>query len=390
LLGTVRTDRPIGESSRFTPTTPAQGGAASLPTTETDRRANEARVAYRDILVRNLRIVVVVISVVVLARVWRVDVQAIAALGIGKTIAGALFDIIITLILASAAWGILTTAIRYAVPEGGGESELEAGEIGGEGGSRLQTLIPLLGRFLLAVLVVMAGLIILSELGIDIGPLIAGAGIVGLAVGFGAQTLVNDVLSGVFFLVDDALRVGEYVDVGDVTGTVEHVSIRSLRLRHHNGPLHTIPFGQIKHLTNYSRDWAIMKLEIRVPFDTDLEKVRKIIKSVGLKLMEDLEHGSNLLEPVKSQGVHHMDDSAFVLRVKFMAKPGEQFVLRREVFHRLQETFAKNGINFAPRHVIVDTGAGPMPITSATAAAAAAAGDSPQVQSTTPPVGPDS
>ena len=343
--------------------------AVSPQKTESGRRAYEARVAYREVVVHNLRIVVVVISVVVLARVWKVDVQGVAAWGIGETIAGALFDIVITLILASAAWGILRTAILYAVPEGDGESEVEAGEIGGEGGSRLQTLIPLLGRFLLVVLVVMAGLIVLSELGVDIGPLIAGAGILGIAVGFGGQTLVKDVLSGVFFLLDDAFRVGEYVDVGNVTGTVEHVSIRSLRLRHHNGPLHTIPFGEIKHLTNYSRDWAIMKLEIRVPFDTDLEKVRKIIKKMGLNLMEDPQHGPNLLEPVKSQGVHHIDDSAFVLRVKFMAKPGEQFVLRREVFRRIQEAFAENEIRFAPRRVIVDTGAG---LTPAAAAAAAA------------------
>jgi small-conductance mechanosensitive channel len=199
-------------------------------------------------------------------------------------------------------------------------------------------------------------MIVLSELGVNIGPLIAGAGIVGLAVGFGAQTLVKDILSGLFFLIDDAFRVGEYIDVGEVRGMVEHISIRSLRLRHHRGPVHTIPFGEIHHLTNYSRDWAIMKLELRVPFDTDIEKVRKIIKKVGQELMEHDVHGPNFLQPVKSQGVNRMDDSAFIIRVKFMTKPGEQFVLRRVVFSRIQEVFAENGIQFAPRRVIVDTG----------------------------------
>jgi len=213
-------------------------------------------------------------------------------------------------------------------------------------------------------------LVVLSELGVDIAPLVAGAGIVGLAVGFGAQTLVKDILSGVFFLIDDAFRVGEYVVVGEVRGMVEHVSIRSLRLRHHRGPLHTIPFGEIGHLTNYSRDWAIMKLELRVPFDADLEKVRKIVKRVGQELMEHPEYGQNFLQPVKSQGVNRMDDSAFIVRVKFMAKPGEQFVLRREVFRRIQEAFAQNGIEFAPRRVIVDT---PTAISGAAAAAALAA-----------------
>jgi hypothetical protein len=130
---------------------------------------------------------------------------------------------------------------------------------------------------------VIATLIVLSELGVDIGPLIAGAGVIGIAIGFG--------------LADDAFRVGEYIDVGDVMGTVEHISIRSLRLRHHRGPVHTIPFGEIRHLTNFSRDWAIMKIEFRLPFDADLEKVRKIIKKVGQTLMADPVHGFRFYHP---------------------------------------------------------------------------------------------
>ena len=366
--------------------TAAAESAALAQAVEPNRRNHESRIAYRSVLVRNLRVVVVVLALIILARVWEVDVQGVAALGIGETVAGSLFNIVITLILASAAWGILKTAIRHAVPEEAGDAEMEAGEAGGQGGSRLQTLIPLLGRFLLVVLVVMVGLIILSELGVNIGPLIAGAGIFGLAIGFGAQTLVKDILSGMFFLLDDAFRIGEYVNVGSAQGTVEHISIRSLRLRHHNGPLHTIPFGEIAQLTNFSRDWAIMKLELRIPFDADLEKVRKLIKKVGLGLEQDPEHGPNFLQPVKSQGVNRMDDSAFIVRVKFMAKPGEQFTLRREVFRRIQEAFAKNGIQFAPRRVIVDTEAGQA---AAAAAAAAVMADSGSEASAAPSKGPD-
>jgi small-conductance mechanosensitive channel len=134
-----------------------------------------------------------------------------------------------------------------------------------------------------------------------------------------------------------------------------------------------VPFGAIQHLTNYSRDWAIMKLEVRVPFDTDMEQVRKIVKKVGQGLMADPEHGKNFLQPLKSQGVNRMDDSAFIVRVKFMAKPGEQFLLRREVFRRIQEAFAEQGIKFAPRRVIVDTGPGEAGTATAAAVAAAAA-----------------
>jgi len=339
---------------------------------EPDGRAHEARVAYCGVIASKLRIVVVVIAIFVLARVWKIDVEGFAAWGIGEKITGALFDIVVTLILASVAWSILKTAIQYAMPDDSKDGEVEGGDAGGSQGSRLHTLVPLFGHFLLGVIFVMAGLTVLSELGVDIGPLIAGAGILGLAIGFGAQTLVKDVISGVFFLFDDAFRVGEYVNVGSVAGTVEHVSLRSLRLRHQNGPLHTIPFGEIQHLTNYSRDWAIMKLKFRVPFDTDTEKLRKIVKKIGKTMLADPELGPNFLAPLKSQGVLSIDDSAFVMRVKFTAIPGKQFILRREVFRRIQEAFAENGIQFAPRRVIVDTGGGSISAEAAAAAATAA------------------
>jgi moderate conductance mechanosensitive channel len=129
------------------------------------------------------------------------------------------------------------------------------------------------------VLAVMAVLMALSSLGVQVAPLIAGAGVVGLAIGFGAQTLVKDVISGMFFLLDDAFRVGEYIESGSIRGTVEQISIRSLRLRHHRGALHTVPFGSLDTITNYSRDWVIDKMTISVTYDTDLDKVKKIIKA---------------------------------------------------------------------------------------------------------------
>ena len=100
-------------------------------------------------------------------------------------------------------------------------------------------------------------------------------------VGFGAQKLVADVVGGIFFLVDDAFRTGEYVEVEGTVGTVEKISIRSMQLRHHKGPVHTIPYGEIPKITNYSRDWVIIKLKFTVPFDTDPNKIKKIFKTIG-------------------------------------------------------------------------------------------------------------
>jgi len=183
--------------------------------------------------------------------------------------------------------------------------------------------------------------------------IVTGLGVGGIAIGFGAQTLVRDIFSGIFFLVDDAFRPGEYLDVGVGKGFVERVSIRSVQLRHHNGPLQTIPFGEIKKVNNFSRDWVVMKLSFRLPFGTDTEFVRKLIKQLGQQLLEDPEYGDKFLEPLKSQGIYDVDDFGIIMRVKFMTRPGEQFVLRRMVNLKIQELFRREGIEFAGREVRV-------------------------------------
>jgi small-conductance mechanosensitive channel len=175
-----------------------------------------------------------------------------------------------------------------------------------------------------------------------------------LAIGFGAQTLVKDIISGVFFLVDDAFRVGDYVDVGSAKGMVEQISIRSFRLRHPRGMVNTIPFGDIGQVTNFSRDYIITKLDFRVRYDADVEKIRKIIKKkVYQKILDNKELAPKLLDKIKSQGVREMDDSAMIMRVKYKTIPGEQFAIRKEVYRLMQEAFREEGIEFAHRNVTV-------------------------------------
>ena len=279
-------------------------------------------------------------------KLWGLD------LAFGRVFTQAAFSIVVTLILAFLLWEFLKSLIDRRLREEMPESDEEMDE-GGSGGSRRGTLLLLLRKFILTVLVVMVTMIVLSSLGVDIGPLIAGAGVVGLAIGFGAQTLVRDIISGVFFLIDDAFRVGDYVDTGNVKGTVEQISLRSLRLRHHRGMVHTIPFGELSVVTNFSRDYIIMKLEFRVRYDTNVDKVRKIIKKINKEISADPEMGPSLLDKIKSQGVKALDDSAMIMRVKFKTIPGEQFLIRREVFQRMQEAFRKEGIEFAHRNVTV-------------------------------------
>jgi small-conductance mechanosensitive channel len=236
----------------------------------------------------------------------------------------------------------------------GPETDSEAGgEGGGAGGSRLTTVLPLVRITAQGAIAVIFGLVALGALGIDTTPLLAGAGILGLAIGFGAQKLVTDIVSGVFFLIDDAFRVGEYVDIGGSMGVVEKISIRSMQLRHHRGLVHTVPYGEIPKVTNFSRDWVIMKLMFTVPFDADPNKIKKVFKKIGAEMMEDPIHKDGFLEPFKSQGVFEFNDVGMVMRGKFMAKPGAQFTIRKEIYNRVKTELEAIGIPFARREVRV-------------------------------------
>ncbi len=300
------------------------------------------------------RVLAGILVILMIANAWDLDLQEIAG---GDADSGSKlvqFFIIIAVGYILDELVSLWINRRLAKEMTAGQSpDEEAGEGGGAGGSRLATVLPLLRVTAQVAIAVIFVLLALGALGLDITPLLAGAGILGLAIGFGAQKLVSDIVGGIFFLIDDAFRVGEYVDVGGTTGTVEKISIRSMQLRHHRGPVHTIPYGEIQKLTNYSRDWVIMKLKFTVPFDTDPNKVKKIFKKIGAEMMEDETHKDGFLQPFKSQGVFDFDDVGMIIRGKFMAKPGKQFTLRKEIFNRVKAAFKENGIEFARREVRV-------------------------------------
>jgi small-conductance mechanosensitive channel len=283
-----------------------------------------------------------------LFRVWSLSPEALAKLW-------QFFDILAVAFIGYVVYqGIKVYVDRKIWEEGDSSEAPEPGDEGGaQSASRLATLLPLARNFLLITVAVMTVMIVASEFGVNIAPLFAGAGVVGLAVGFGAQTLIADIFSGAFFLIDDAFRKGDYVETNGIRGTVEKISVRSMQLRHHMGPLHTVPFSQITHLTNFSRDWAMMKLKLRLTYDTDVEKVRKLIKTLGKELQADPEIGEKFVQPLKSQGVYAMEDSAMIIRVKYMTRPGDQFVIRKRVYADIRRLFEENGIKFAHREVTV-------------------------------------
>lgn len=219
--------------------------------------------------------------------------------------------------------------------------------------SRLQTVLPLMRVFILITIAVLAGLIALSNLGVNTTSLIAGASIFGLAISFGSQSLVRDIVSGIFFMADDAFRIGEYIDTGKLKGTVEGMSIRSLRLRHQNGQIHVIPFGQIQHVTNFSRDWTTVKFNLRLSHETDVEQLRKAVKQIGIEMMSDPELGPELIAPLKLQGVADIDPNALVVRFKFTARPVQPTFVYRAALKRIHKVFREKGIEFSNPTVFV-------------------------------------
>jgi len=301
---------------------------------------------FAPLIIRIFRFVLGALLFFIVLGLWGID------LSVGRIFAADALKTIMVLILGFVIWEFVKSRIDRKLQEEMPEDDEEKEE-GGAGGSRIGTLLMLLRKFVMAVMFVMVSLIVLSNLGVNIGPLIAGAGVIGLAIGFGAQTLVKDIIAGIFFLVDDAFRVGDYIETAGTKGMVEHISLRSLRLRHPRGPVFNIPFGSMGTVKNNSRDYIVSKLDFRVRYDTDVDKVRKIIKKINKKIMKDEEMAPVMLGKLKSQGVREMDDSAMVMRVKFKTIPGEQFVVRREVFRMMQEAFRENGIEFAHRNVTV-------------------------------------
>jgi small-conductance mechanosensitive channel len=330
----------------------------SVQVLDTDASA-PASAAQRVVLIRTGRLLALVVFIWSIARIWGADLLAFGHETLGGLVMRGLLTAAAAVLIGYLIWEAARIAIDRRLRIEGIDSEQPAmGEAGGGGGSRLGTLLPLLKRFIQISLIVILGLVVLSSLGVNVAPLIAGAGVIGIAIGFGAQTLIRDIVSGLFFLLDDAFRLGEFVDTGDVQGTVEGINVRSLVLRHYEGYLHTVPYGEIRYLTNWSRDWATLRLKFRVPFETDMEKVRKIIKRIGKELQQDPELGPYILQPLKSQGVVSMDDSAMILRAKFTSKPGWQWTIRKEVYTRVQKAFEDAGIKFAYRRVVVDVGSG--------------------------------
>jgi len=205
--------------------------------------------------------------------------------------------------------------------------------------------LPLVRNVLLVSIMTIAGIVTAANLGINVTPLLAGAGVIGLAIGFGAQSLVTDLITGLFIIIEDTISVGDWIDVdGGHAGTVEHLSIRTVRLRDGQGAIHAIPFSQIKIVKNLSRDFAYAVFEVRMSFSTDVDEITQLIREVGADLMADFRYRREMLGPIEVWGLDRFDPNWMVVKGQIKTRPLQQWSVARAFNLRLKRKMDEAGI----------------------------------------------
>ncbi|MFZ5791055.1 MAG: mechanosensitive ion channel domain-containing protein [Pseudomonadota bacterium] len=278
------------------------------------------------------------IAILATAEAWGVPAMLWLSAAGGERVVASLVSIAVIVAVGIAAWEALNLAAERLIR--GDDSSID----GLRRTARLRTLLPLFRRASLGVLAVFVVLISLSEIGIDIGPLLAGAGVVGVAVGFGAQALVKDVFGGISALVEDSIAVGDIVQVAGKGGVVEWMSLRALRLRDFDGTVHIVPFSEITSVSNMTKHFAYAVLRVNVSYKADVAKVQQVIRDVVKRMRNDPEYGPMIWDDVELHGVESFGDSAVVLLARIKVGPAKQWSVSRQFHVWLKEEFDRQGI----------------------------------------------
>ena len=304
---------------------------AQFPTLE--QRANR----YIPILTGLTSGIVYVVATVAVLQAWNIGAFAWFTSDFGRRVVGNAVSIGMELVIALVLWEIFASAIeRYL-------SRIDAS--GAPRRTRIRTLLPFMRTAMLCVIVVLTSLIILSHIGIDITPLLAGAGVVGLAIGFGSQALVKDIITGLFILMEDQLAVGDIVDVGkDHKGVVEAITVRTIRMRDLSGTVHIVPFSEVASLKNLTKEFSYAVARITISYSEDIDHVVEILRQVSDELMEDEALRPFILNSFDYMGVDALEEFSVVLLVRIRTVPGKQLVVGRAFNRLVKIAFGKNGI----------------------------------------------
>ncbi len=232
----------------------------------------------------------------------------------------------------------------------------EKGRLTDEQKKRADTLARIVHQTLTLVILILSGMILLGQIGVNVGPILAGAGVLGLAVGFGAQSLVKDIITGFFILLDNRMNVGDVVQIAGVSGLVESINLRITVLRDLEGKVHTIPNGEISIVSNLTREWSRCVLDIGVAYKEDTDQVCEVLKQVGRELLEVPDYGEVILEPLEILGVDDFAESQVTIKVMFKTKPMKQWMVAREFRRRVKKAFDAEGIEIPFPHLTLYMG----------------------------------
>jgi len=258
--------------------------------------------------------------------------------------------ILITIVIALVALRLAkTVSAKFALFLQRGKDDLESQK-------RATTLSGVIRWVLRMTIIVVAGLMILDKLGVQIGPIIAAAGIVGLAVGFGAQNLVQDIISGFFILLEDQVRVGDVVSLNDKAGLVERITLRMIVLRDLTGSVHYVRNGQISVITNMTKEFSFYVFDIGVAYREDVDEVIKVVKQVDEEIRQDEAFKNDILAPIEILGLDKFDSSAVVIKARTKTKPILQWKVGREFNRRLKRKFDELGIEIPFPHITLYPG----------------------------------
>ena len=281
-------------------------------------------------------------------RVWGLSLIRFTE-GDGHEISVKLFGLGGTLLFAWLIWILSDTAIHHALTR----------SRKGLANARAQTMMPLIRNVLFVTIFIIAAIVALANMGMNVTPLLAGAGVIGLAIGFGAQSLVADLITGLFIIIEDSLAIDDYVDVGGHLGTVEGLTIRTVRLRDIDGIVHTIPFSEIKSIKNYSREFGYAIFRVAIPYNMEIDDAIKLMRDVGQKMRNDPLQRRNIWSPLEIQGVESFESGSAILRARFKTAPIKQWEVSRAFNLSLKRHLDDAGLDLAtPRlSVQVVTGA---------------------------------
>ncbi|MGB9154709.1 MAG: mechanosensitive ion channel domain-containing protein [Alphaproteobacteria bacterium] len=302
-------------------------------------KANASPLIHRQILAFLLRPVIWVSAVVGIAATWGFRFDGFLVTPSGQRTITALISIALTLFILTAIYEILNSSIERHLNR---RDKITKQPIAT---ARARTLLPMMRNIIFIFFSGIAILSFLAAVGVNIGPLLAGAGVIGVAIGFGSQSLVKDFLTGLFIVAENSVAVGDVVTIGAFSGVVEALSIRTIRLRDTDGSLYIIPFSEVSKITNMTKGFAYALVDVGVAYDSDLERVMNVLRDIGAQIQADPVFKRVILEPIEVMGIEKFGDSSITIRSRIRTRPGKQWDVRRLLMLRIQQRFAKENID---------------------------------------------